>query len=486
MKLQMTMISGMLVCIPLFSQEKPNIVIILADDIGWGDLGCYGADRIPTPNIDGVADDGVIFTSGYAPASTSTPTRYSMLTGELAIRRNLQILAGDAPMSVPADNLASMLKKEGYRTAVIGKWHLGLGDGNIDWNSEIRPSPNDVGFDYSFVIPGTVDRVPCVFVENGRVYNHDVSKGDKPIAVSYRHKVGSDPTGKENPELQKLCWIKENHSNTIVNGIARIGWMTGGYRARWVDETISEFITVKARRFIGEACREPFFLYFATHDAHEPRIVNPRFEGTSGAGRYGDMVAQFDASVGEVVDALKDAGIYDNTIIIISSDNGPMIKEAYDDGALEGLGGHDPYNGLRGAKYSIYEGGLRVPFIFSWPAQIRGGRTDDTPVSLLNLKPTLASLAGIDADTAPGYADAQDDSSIYCGHNPVKNDVYLQRGDGKAVAIRSGEWKYIEYKDGRHELYNLGTDPYETCDLSGSETGLVSELSDRLESKLKR
>ena len=427
---------------------KPNVVVIIADDVAWGDIGPNGAVKTHTPNIDALASEGVNFVNGYAPASTSTPTRYTMLTGRYAFRDGHQILPGDAPMIIPENNLASYLHACGYSTAVIGKWHLGLGDGNLDWNAHISPSPSDIGFDYSFIIPGTVDRVPCVYVENGYVYNHDVKAGDAPIYVDYRKKIGTEPTGLENPEMQKLPWLARNHTMTIVNGIARIGWMTGGYRARWVDETIVDVMTEKAVRYIREKKDSPFFLYLATHDAHEPRVVNPRFEGISDCGVYGDVVAQFDYAVGRVVETLKEEGLFDNTIIVVSSDNGPQIKEGYKDGALENMNGHDPFGGLRGQKYGIYDGGLKVPFIVSWPDGIQGERTVDLPVSLANMYPTIAELTG-NALPDSSVEDARSDAQVYLGKTTEGNPVYMQNAGGNALAVRSGEWKYIEYNDGR-------------------------------------
>lgn len=455
---------------------RPNVVVILADDVAWGDIGANGAVKTHTPHIDALAAEGVNFVNGYAAASTSTPTRYAMLTGRYAFRDGYQILPGDAPLIVPEENLASRLKADGYATGVIGKWHLGLGDGKPDWNGHMAPSPNDIGFDYSFIIPGTVDRVPCVYVENGRVYNHDVSAGDAPIEVDYDRKVGSDPTGLEHPEMRKLPWLAKNHSMTIVNGIARMGWMTGGYRARWVDETIVDVMTERAVKYIEEHAAGPFFLYFATHDAHEPRVVNPRFEGISECGVYGDVVAQFDYAVGRVVEALKRAGVFDHTILIVSSDNGPQIREGYRDGALEGLNGHDPFGGLRGHKYGIYDGGLKVPFVVSWPDGMAGRRVEPTPVSLANLYPTIAELVGNGFESGKVH-DARSDAAVYLDDGAAGNVIYMQNAGGQVLALRSGRWKYIEYSDGRGELYDLETDPGERNNLLAAYPDVCRRLA---------
>ena len=215
------------------ADRPPNVVVILADDLGYGDLGCYGSTRIPTPNLDRLAKGGTRFTDAHSPASVCTPTRYAMLTGQYAWRHapGSRILSGVAPLSIPTDRVtvASFLRQAGYATAVVGKWHLGLGAGETDYNALIAPGPREVGFDYSFLIPATGDRTPCVYVENGRVVNYDPAD---PIRVSYTAKVGTEPTGRENPDLLTNQRPSHGHDMTIVNGISRIGWMTGGKAAR--------------------------------------------------------------------------------------------------------------------------------------------------------------------------------------------------------------------------------------------------------------
>ena len=462
-------------------ESRPNIIIILADDIGWTDVGCNGAKKIKTPNIDALASDGINFTNGYAPASTSTPSRYALLTGNYAFRKNVSILPGDAPMTISNVNLASFLKENGYHTAVVGKWHLGLGDNNLDWNKKISPSPKDIGFDYSFIIPATGDRVPCVFLENGYVANHDVEKGDAPIEVSYRQKVGNDPDGINHPEQQKLKWLARNHSATIINGIPRIGWMSGGYRARWVDEDTPALLTQKAENFIEESAQTdaPFFLYFATHDAHEPRVASATYLGSSKCGIYGDVIQQFDASLGRIVKKLKELGEYENTIILFSSDNGPNIKEGYEDGALENMNGHSPFADLRGSKYSIYEGGVRVPYVFSWPKKIKKHRIDHRPISFANTFTTVASL--IVAKLPQGIKlDAQNDANIYLKVKKRKeNDVYME--SSRALAIRSGDWKFIKYHNQQKELYNLADDISESKNIILNFPDVAKDLEEQME-----
>ncbi|MGI8637566.1 MAG: sulfatase-like hydrolase/transferase, partial [Segetibacter sp.] len=264
--------------------NTPNIVIIYADDLGYGDISGNGATKIKTPNIDKIATQGLRFTSAYATSATCTPSRFSMLTGEYAWRKQgTGIAPGDAALLIPANitTMPGMLQNAGYKTGVIGKWHLGLGPkGGPDWNADIKPGPLEIGFNYSFIMPATGDRVPCVYLENHRIVDLDPAD---PIRVNYKEKIGNDPTGKENPELLKMKF-SHGHDNTIINGISRIGWMTGGNKARWIDEDLAGVLTGKAVKFIENQKSHPFFLYFATHDIHVPRVPNSRFVGKSGMG----------------------------------------------------------------------------------------------------------------------------------------------------------------------------------------------------------
>ena len=286
------------------AQSKPNIVIIYTDDLGVGDISANGATKVKTPNIDRIANQGLRFTNAYATAATCTPSRFSLLTGKYAWRKSgTNIAPGDAALIIPTneETMPGMLQKAGYQTAVVGKWHLGLGPaGGPVWNSDIKPGPLEVGFNYSFIMPATGDRVPCVYMENYRIVDLDPAD---PITVSYKEKIGNEPTGKENPELLKLNY-SHGHDATIVNGVSRIGWMTGGKKARWIDEDMADVFTGRAVNFIEKNAKNPFFLYFATQDIHVPRVPHSRFVGKSGMGARGDAILQLDWTVGEVLKTL--------------------------------------------------------------------------------------------------------------------------------------------------------------------------------------
>ncbi|MFI3288097.1 MAG: arylsulfatase [Rikenellaceae bacterium] len=458
---------------------RPNIVMIVADDIGYGDLSCYGATKINTPSVDSLAASGVRFTNAYSQASTSSPTRYAMLTGEYAWRKGVGILPGDAPLTIDTsrNTLPKQLKSAGYRTAIVGKWHLGLGSSEkpVDFNENVESGMKAVGFDYSFIFPATNDRVPTIYMENDLTVGLDTSD---PIVVSYTEKIGDEPTGAENPELLKLMHY-QGHDGTIVNGIGRIGWMEGGSKARWIDENMSEDFLEKAIGFIDSSQDEPFFLYYATHTAHEPRVASDRFRGHSQIGVYGDVIEEFDYCVGEVVAALKQRGLYDNTIIIVTSDNGPMVKEGYLDGAAEEIGEHDPFGGLRGEKYSLYEGGSRVPFIVHWGAMLKTPFVQQQRFCYMDMLATVADITGSEPYRGSLH-DSRSAAELFVKENAAEYRPYIVTQDNPGnITVRKGDWKLIPASRWYEEsLYNLVDDPGETTNLIAVPElqNIVSEL----------
>lgn len=439
------------VCAQNAEADRPNVVLIYADDLGFGDLSCYGARNVSTPNVDALAQNGLRFTNAHSVASTSTPSRYSLLTGEYPWRKEgTDVAAGNAAMIISPEQftVADVFKKAHYRTAAFGKWHLGLGaqTGAQDWNGVVSPALSDIGFDYSYIMAATADRVPCVFIENGRVANYDPSS---PIEVSYSRNFPGEPTGRENPELLYNLKHSHGHDMSIVNGIGRIGFMRGGGNALWKDENIADSITARAVDFIEKSDDAPFFIYFATNDVHVPRFPHERFRGATGMGLRGDAIAQFDWCVGQVVDALRRKGILDNTVIILTSDNGPVVDDGYADSAEELLNGHDPMGGLRGGKYSCFEAGTRVPFIVHWPERIKKGAVKEGLVSQIDFVSAMAGLVNVSLpkDAAP---DANDDAKEYW-FNPDKGlqRLYVvQMASNHTLSLRMDDWKYISPSNG--------------------------------------
>ncbi len=431
------------------TSARPNIVLIYTDDLGYGDVSCYGATRVETPNVDRLAKEGIRFTEAYSTAATCTPSRYSLLTGEYAWRREgTGIAPGDASLIIPTDRLTlpKMLSRAGYRCGVVGKWHLGLGQGKPDWNEKIVPGPVEVGFDYSFLIPATGDRVPCVYVENQKVVGLDPAD---PIQVSFDGPVGNGPTGVDHPDMLKMGADRQ-HSDTIVNGISRIGYMSGGSAARWVDEDMADVIAGKAVDFIDKNKSTPFFLYFSLHDIHVPRVPHPRFVGKTGMGPRGDVIVQADWCVGEILKKLDDEGLADNTIVIFSSDNGPVLNDGYEDQAVERVGDHKPGGPLRGGKYSSFEAGTRIPFLLRWPNRVKPGESD-AMLSQVDLPASFAAMTEqqLPPDEAP---DSIDVLPALVGESTEGREHLVQEAAGGFLSLRMQQWKYIEPSPG--EAYN--------------------------------
>lgn len=472
-----------------FAADRPNIVVILADDIGYADLSCYGAQHARTPQIDRLAAEGLRCADAHAPAAVCTPTRRALLTGRYSWRQEAgsRILPGDASATIPAGTVtvASLLKGAGYRTGVVGKWHVGLGGpAGPDWNVEIAPGPREIGFDYSFLIPATGDRVPCVFVENQRVVGLDPAD---PIHVSFKEKVGRDPTGSENRDLLAVNWVN-GHNNTIVRGVSRIGWMSGGHAARWVDEEIGDTLARKAAAFI-EGRKEsaaPFFLLLTTHGIHVPRVPHPRFRGASPSGNRGDAIHELDDTVGQVLATLEREGLVKDTLVIFTSDNGGVLDKDYAEFYRYDYNPNAPFSGRKG---SLLEGGHRVPFVARWPGRIKPGSTSDELFALVDLPATLAALTGatLPRDAAP---DSVDVLPVLLGKAGAKGrDHLVLQGNGTgALALRKGSWKYIPPAAGagargnaKPQLYRLDADLAEARNLAEEQPATAAELASLLE-----
>jgi arylsulfatase A-like enzyme len=427
------------------SNERPNIILIYGDDIGYGDIGAYGATKINTPHLDTLARQGVRFTDAYASSSTCTPSRYSLLTGRYAFRKEgASILSGDAPLVVDVDRptVASILSDAGYATGIVGKWHMGLGNGSVNWNERIAPGPMELGFDRSFIMPSTNDRVPTVYMEGHRVYN--LSENDPPLRVSYDEQIGNLPTGESHPEQLRYP-ADPQHSGTIIDSISRIGWMSGGQSAWWEEAQIAPTFAQRAQDFIKDMQGQPFFLYLPLRDVHVPRWPAEPFRGRSETGLRGDAIEEADWVVGQIMATLRALELDRETLVIFTSDNGPVYNDGYEDGAIPDAHGHVANGPLRGGKYQSFEGGTRVPFLVRWPGQAEAGTTSDAIISQVDLLATLAAIAK--APLPDGAApDSETLPAALLGRSTQGRTHVVQQGTGK-LALRRGKWKYIPEGD---------------------------------------
>lgn len=482
----------------VFAADKPNIIVIMADDLGYGDVSAYGATEIKTPNIDRLAAEGIRFTSGYCSASTCTPTRFSFLTGTYAFRqKGTGIAPPNSPMIVPPDTatIADLAKAAGYRTAVIGKWHLGLGAApGPQWNGQIKPGPREIGFDYNFLLPTTNDRVPQVYVENDRVLGLDPKD---PLWVGDRKPSEDHPTGISHRQTLKMDW-SHGHNGTIHNGISRIGFYTGGHAARFRDEDLADKWNEKSAAWIEANQKQPFFLFFASHDIHVPRIPHERFQGATKLGYRGDSIAQFDWSVGELMKTLDRLGLAEKTLVILCSDNGPVMDDGYKDQALEKRGNHRAGGPFQGGKYSVYEGGTRTPFIARWKGKIKPGVSDEV-VCTIDLPASFAALTGTPLP-AEGFLDSVDVSAALLGKPGARgrqNLVQQDNGQVGSYGYRAGNWKLVRHdsKSGRNlvvekelantkvpefQLFDLAKDPAESRDVLAQHPEVAEKLKAEL------
>ncbi|WP_282125520.1 sulfatase family protein [Marinifilum flexuosum] len=474
----------LLSCASEKTEVKPNIVVIYLDDLGYGDVGAYGATELQTPNMDKLAEGGVRFTNGYASSATCTPSRYALLTGTYPWRnKDAKILPGTAPLLIKTNQLTlpKILKEQGYHTGIVGKWHLGLGEGHVDWNQRVSPGPNEVGFDYSYIMAATQDRVPTVYIQNGNVAGLDPAD---PIEVSYKENFEGEPTAIDHPEMLKMNW-NDGHNNSIVNGIPRIGYMKGGKSAHWVDEDMADHFLEKAKAYVKDHKNEPFFLYYAMQQPHVPRTPHPRFVGKSGLGPRGDVIMEADWCIGEFLKTLEEEALLENTLIVFSSDNGPVLDDGYDDYAVEKLGKHTPWGPLRGGKYSLFEAGTRVPFVTYWKGKIEP-KVSDAMVCQMDLLSSLAKFTGSELSTQ----DSEQLLDVFMGKSENGRAKLIIEAAGR-TALHQGDWLMIPPYDGpavsvnvnielgnskEYQLYNLKEDIGQQNNLAKSNPEKLEEM----------
>ena len=455
---------------------RPHLVLVLADDLGWGDLGCYNRDsKIPTPHLDRLASQGLRFLDAHSPSAVCTPTRYGLLTGRYAWRSRLRqgVLWGYSPPLIETHRLTlpGFLHSAGYRTACVGKWHLGLdfathaparfGDhtqpdadvGLVDWSRPLRSGPLNLGFDRFFGIPASLDMVPYVYVDGDRV----VSPPTAQLAGDRSQRQGG-------------------------GGF----WRGGPGSPDFAVEDCLPKLTERALAFLQEATEaKPLFLYFPLTAPHDPWVPTAEFKGRSAAGPRGDFVAQVDATVGQLLRTLDERGLTDETLFVFTSDNGAhwLPAEVQDTG-------HAANGPWRGMKSDAYEGGHRVPFIVRWPGHVRPGTTSRALIGLQDVFATVAELLG--RPIPPGVA--EDSVSFVAAlrgsatRRPTPLVLHSVRG---TFALRDGPWKWIDAADsggwtqGKTEstsqLYHLGRDPGETRNLAEARPDKVRSMRSKLE-----
>ncbi len=473
--------------------DRPNIIVILSDDYGYGSAGCYGANPalVKTPNIDRLAKEGRRFTDGNTASSVCSPTRYSLMTGRYCWRTSLkhEVLSTFAPLHIEPTrlNMASLLKKHGYATAAVGKWHLGYGTADdspkwrTDYTAELSPGPLDIGFDYHFGVPSNHGDLTGVFVENRFVYG--LRSGKIPAAMKIAGPVPDD-------DNFKATYTGED----MENGKGKTPLALDAPRRK--NERVMATLTDKATTWIGQQPKDkPFFLYFTPVAVHNPITPDKDLAGKSAAGLFGDWIHELDRSVGRILDTLDKLGVAKDTLVIFTSDNGGVFKPARDSVQTSAFKAGLLVNGaLRGGKHDVWEGGFKVPFLVRWPGKAAAGSVCKEMISVADILATTAAIVGEDL---PPASQAAEDSRNFLpailgdAAKPIREDMIVHSSDG-VFAIRKGPWKWIEgipvddLKPGakklnaeqyRPQLYDTKNDPAETKDVSAAHPEIVKELA---------
>ena len=411
-------------------EKMPNVIFIYADDLGYGDLSVQGATKIHTPNIDKLAVQGRRFTDAHSVSAVCTPSRYALLTGEYPIRANIW---GPLPtlnkllIDTASVTLGKIFQNKGYATACLGKWHLGFGDEENDWQVPLGPGPNEVGFDYYWGIPFVNSGSPFVYVENKTIVGYDPNDPLVYLGRDYKGDLKPSPTRTFPKEASRK-------SPNLFAGALKAHEL-------YDDEKTGTFLAEKAVDYIGKNKENPFFLYLATTNIHHPLTPAPRFKGSSQAGLYGDFIHELDWMVGEIVKSLEENGLTENTMIVFTSDNGGMLN----------LGGRDAFrkghkiNGeLLGFKFGVWEGGQRVPFIVKWPGKVPEGTVSDQLISNVDMLSTFVALTGQEKEFSMKGKDSKNILSAFLGEpGEVRDELLLAPRQESNLSLRADNWMYI-------------------------------------------
>ncbi len=403
---------------------KPNVVLIYADDLGYGDLGCYGATKLKTPNINRLASEGRRFTDAHSASAVCTPSRYALLTGRHPFRRSLYSpVFHEAGLVIDPNRftIADLMRDAGYTTACIGKWHLGFGDDAPDWNGELKPGPLELGFDSFFGIPVVNSHPPFVYVEDHRVVG--LEPGD-PLVRDVRAETS------EWPEKFGLDWMGG----------------AGAAHALYEDHLVATTLVQKSVEWLRARDDQPFFLYLATTNIHHPFSAHPRFRGTSECGQYGDFVHELDWMVGEILEALRELGFAENTLVLFTSDNGGMLNQG---GQAAWRSGHRLNGELLGFKFDAWEGGHRVPFIIRWPGKVEAGTTSNQLLGQVDLLATLAAVVGHELRNGEG-PDSFNMLPALVGdpETSIRDNLVAAAEHASHLALREDGWVYISGRGG--------------------------------------